>query len=369
MTAATQRPGPLVGVRLVEFAAIGPAPFAAMLAADLGAEVLRIDRPGDIPTLPVDVPSRGRASLVLDLKNSADREQCLDILAAADMLIEGNRPGVMERLGLGPADVHRRNPGLIYGRMTGWGQEGPRAMSAGHDINYIALTGALHAMGEPGRPPVPPLNLVGDFGGGALYLLLGLLAALHRRHVTGNGDVVDASIVDGAASMMALYCGMVSGDPGAIDRGSLSLAGASPNYRCYECSDGRFVAVGALEPQFHTQLLALIGNPYSLEDHRDKSRWPELCERSAKIFATRTRDEWAGLAGDSDCCLTPVLTLAEAKSDPHMRARGVYLDAYGIVQPFAAPRFAYSPAAIAGPLTVKGDRGEAMAASWLTARP
>lgn len=333
-------PAMLEGITVVEFAANGPVPFCAMLLGDLGARVIRIDRPGAHSLLPIDICARGRSVLHLDLKQADDKARCLELLADADALIEGFRPGVMERIGLGPADVARRNPGIVYGRMTGWGQDGPRAQTAGHDINYIALSGALHAMGDPDRPPSPPLNLVGDFGGGALYLAMAIAAALYRRAGSGEGCVIDAAMVDGAASMMSVMSGLVADDPSLLERGQFGLAGAAPNYACYRCADGGFVAIGALEPQFHLQLLELLGHPYTLEEHGNRSAWPALKARVAAIVAGQPRDHWAQRARDMDACLTPVLALNEAMADPHMQGRGVFRWRDGVMEPSPAPRFA-----------------------------
>lgn len=342
-------PGALRGVRVLELAAIGPAPFAAMLLADHGAEVVRVERPGPEGHDAVrhdPVTTRGRASrLMLDLKSPAGREALLAEVARSHILLEGFRPGVMERLGLGPADCHARNPRLVYGRMTGWGQSGPLAPRAGHDINYIALAGVLHAIG-PGSPaggkPVVPLNLVGDFGGGALYLAFGVLAALHRAQATGQGSVVDAAMVDGAASLMGMILGrMASGHWRDGERGGNSLDGGRPWYDTYATSDGRFMAVGANEPAFYRLLcegLGLTAEEAAWRD--DPASWPRLRARIAERFATRSRDEWAAVFEPTDACVSPVLTLAEAAAHPHNRARANFVVADGVLQPAAAPRIA-----------------------------
>jgi alpha-methylacyl-CoA racemase len=357
--------GPLAGVRVLEFAGIGPGPFCAMLLSDMGAEVVRIDRRGAARSLAIDVTSRGRVSIAFDLKDALDRKRCLAAIAKADVLIEGFRPGVMERLGLGPQDALAVNPRLIYGRMTGWGQDGPLAQTAGHDIDYIALTGALAAFGPPQAPPPPPLNLVGDFGGGALYLAFGIAAALYERERSGQGQVIDAAMVDGAASLMALFNGLSARDPDAMVRGRQALAGAAPNYRCYECADGRYIAVGALEPQFHQLLLDEIGASYTPSPPLgDTSDWPDQIATLTAIFKTRTRDEWQALLEDVDACVAPVLTLAEAPSHPHMAARGVYVTIDGLVQPGPAPRFSRTPGQVQGAAPAVGAGGAERLRAW-----
>ncbi|MBI5721082.1 MAG: CoA transferase [Burkholderiales bacterium] len=346
--ASVDRGGTLQGVRVVELASIGPGPFAAMLLADHGAEVLRIERPGpegrdDVRHDPVT--TRGRAGrLVLDLKSAAGREALLREVERADILLEGFRPGVMERLGLGPADCHARNPRLVYGRMTGWGQQGPLAPRAGHDINYIALAGALHAIGTGGKP-VPPLNLIGDFGGGALYLAFGVLAALLRARTTGRGQVVDAAMVDGALSLMAMIFGRIAtGHWRDGQRAANSLDGGRPWYDTYATADGRHVAVGANEPQFYRLLCEGLGlAPHEAALRDDPGAWPALRACIAARFATRTRDEWAAQFEGTDACVSPVLTLAEAEAHAHNRARANVRRVDGVAQPAVAPRI--SPAA------------------------
>lgn len=341
--------GPLTGVRVVEFAGLGPAPFCSMLLADLGADVIRVDRPlapGQRPRDPrIDVINRGRRSIVVDLKNPAAVETTLELIATADILIEGFRPGVMERLGLGPEPCLAGNPRLVYGRMTGWGQTGPYARTAGHDITYLAVTGALHAIGSPGGPPVPPLNLVGDFGGGALYLAFGVLAALTEARATGRGQVVDAAIVDGTAGLLAMARARLSDGSWRDERGTNLLDGGAPFYGVYECADGRHVAVGALEPQFWAELLRLLGRSDDpvLAGRDDRGRWPEVRAHLAAIFITRTRDEWTALCAGTDACLAPVLSLEEARADPHNVARGVLVDVDGVTHPAPAPRFRATP--------------------------
>jgi alpha-methylacyl-CoA racemase len=337
----------LAGVRVLELAAIGPGPFAAMLLADQGAEVIRIERPGPEGHDAVrhdPVTTRGRAGrLVLDLKAPAGRDALLAEVERSQILLEGFRPGVMERLGLGPAECHARNAKLVYGRMTGWGQSGPLAPRAGHDINYIALAGVLHAIG-PGGPdggkPVVPLNLIGDFGGGALYLAFGVLAALHRAQATGAGSVVDAAMVDGAASLMGMVLGRIAtGHWRDGVREANSLDGGRPWYATYATRDGRFVAVGANEPQFYQLLCAGLGLSADQASWRDNpAAWPKLRACIAERFATRTRDEWTTLFESTDACVSPVLTLAEAAAHPHNRARGNLVVRDGVLQPATAPR-------------------------------
>ncbi len=324
---------------------MGPGPHCAMLFADLGAEILRIERDGG-DGWPNPVVERGRARLTLDLRSPADRERAIEIVAAADILIEGNRPGVMERLGLGPDAMLDRNPRLIYGRMTGWGQTGPLAATAGHDINYIALSGVLGALGAAGEVPQPPLNLIGDFGGGSMFLAFGIMAALWERERSGKGQVVDAAIVDGVASMLSIFTGM---RPGLLnmERGHNVMAGAAPHYRCYRCADDRFIAVGAMEAKFHAELLERIGAPSELTARRtDDAIWAETADLFAEIFARRTRDEWCTILEGADACFTPVLDIGEVPSHPHIAARETYMEADTCLQPAPAPRFSRTPGRI-----------------------
>lgn len=352
--------GPLNGLRVVEFAGIGPAPFCATLLSDLGAQVLRIDRP-DGGAAPHDVTARGRAgSLALDLKSEADRETAMRAIAVADVLIEGFRPGVMERLGLGPDETLAANPRLIYGRMTGWGQTGPLVHAAGHDINYIALTGALDAIGPKDGGPVPPLNLVGDYGGGALYLAMGILAALHERQTSGKGQVIDAAVVDGTVSLMGVFSWLTHDGLTSMERGRGLLNGAMPFYRTYECADGRHVAVGPLEPAFHAELRTRLGLPPQAEGDLE-AQAAEL----AAVFITRPRDDWTALLEGTDACFAPVLSLSEAPEHPHMRAREAFVTAFGVVQPAPAPRFSRTPGAIQGPPVGAGENGPAILEDWL----
>lgn len=340
--------GPLSGLRVLELAAIGPAPFACMLLADLGADVVRVDRPGAPRAFGQwhRVLDRGRRSVALDLKNPAAVEALLRLVEDADILVEGYRPGVAERLGIGPEECLARNPRLVYGRMTGWGQDGPMSQEPGHDINYIALSGALHAMGRAGGPPTVPLNLLGDFAGGGLPLAFGILAAVHERQRSGLGQVVDSAIVDGTAALLGMLSGMTAAGQWQPERGSNILDGGAPFYDVYVCADGRYVAVGALEGRFYRALLDGLGLlPGDVPDRDDPAGWPVLRERFAERFRTRTRDAWAAAFEGTQACVTPVLTLDEAARHPHHRARGVHRTADGIVQPAAVPRFGRTPAA------------------------
>lgn len=358
------RTGPLAGVRIVEFAGLGPAPFCTMLLADMGADVLRIDRPGQSPH-PADVTWRGRRSLELDLKQPGDVALCLAAIDKADVVIEGFRPGVMEKLGLGPDVVLARNPRIVYGRMTGWGQDGPLAQAAGHDINYIALTGALAAIGGADGPPSPPLNLVGDFGGGALYLAMGIAAALFERASSGQGQVIDAAIVDGTASLMSFFQGIVAMGMTEMDRSRSLLAGQAPYYGCYACADGKYVSVGPLEPQFFGRFVALLElDPADFKRRHDASTWPDARARIADAFSRRTRAEWCALMEGSDACFAPVLELHEAPEHPHMVARGIYVEQAGVVQAGPAPRFSRTPAQIGAAPCPAGEGGARLLAEW-----
>ena len=337
--------GPLHGLRIVELASIGPGPMCAMLLADLGADVIRIDRlePSGLG-VPMnarfDVNARSRRSAALDLKSPAGRDAVLRIVERADVLIEGFRPGVAERLGLGPAECQARNPRLVYGRMTGFGQTGPLAQAAGHDLNYIALTGALEAIGPAGGAPVPPLNLVGDYGGGALYLAFGLMAALFERQSSGRGQVVDAAMVDGAASLMSMFHGMLAAGGWPGRRGENLLDGGAPFYGVYETADGKHVSIGSLEPKFYAEMVKRLGlDERFLRLQGDASQWPALREAIAAAVRTRTRDEWSALLEGTDVCFAPVLALGEVHRHPHAVARGTYVEVAGVVQPGPAPRF------------------------------
>jgi alpha-methylacyl-CoA racemase len=340
--------GPLAGVRVLEMAGIGPAPFACLLLAQLGAEVLRVTRPQAGPaahrgSAAHAFEEQGRASIAIDLKSAAGPARVLELVESADVLVEGFRPGVMERLGLGPDACLARNRALVYGRMTGWGQDGPLARTAGHDINYIAITGALHSIGPRGGKPVPPLNLVGDFGGGALYLALGVVSAVLHARRTGQGQVVDAAIVDGVLSMMAIVFGRWASGVWTDERGANLLDGGAPWYDTYETRDGKHVAFGAIEPQFFDEFCARTGLPLDAAQRTDRSRWPAIREQLHALFLTRTRDEWTQLLEGSDACVTPVLSLAEVAAHPQVVARGATADAAGIPQPAPAPRFSRTP--------------------------
>ncbi|HKO71982.1 MAG TPA: CaiB/BaiF CoA-transferase family protein [Bradyrhizobium sp.] len=349
-TGASTQPasGPLTGVRIVEFAGIGPGPFACMLLADMGAEVLTLDRVGARKNLK-SVAGRGRKVVELDLKDKASIAQVLDLLAHADALIEGFRPGVMERLGLGPDVVQARNPRLVYGRMTGWGQEGPLAQAAGHDINYISVTGALAAIGTE-QKPVPPLNLVGDFGGGALYLVVGVLAALLESKKSGKGQVVDAAMCDGAASLMSMFFDMTAMGRWIEGRESNFLDGGAHFYGVYECACGNFVSIGSIEPQFYALLRRHAGlTDTSFDAQMDRKAWPELKQKLVQVFKTKTREEWCKIMEGTDVCFAPVLTMAEAPHHPHMAARKIFVSRHGVTQPGPAPRFSRTPSAIREP--------------------
>jgi alpha-methylacyl-CoA racemase len=342
--------GPLNGLRILELAGIGPGPHAAMLLGDMGAEVVRIERPeaGDslLPLEPRhDVVSRGRRSVTLDLKHPAHLAVLLRLIERADGLIEGFRPGVMERLGLGPDVCLARNPRLVFGRITGFGQTGTLAHSAGHDLNYLSLTGALGAMGRPGSPPAPPLNLIADYGGGAMLLAFGMVCALLERQRSGVGQVVDAAMVDGVAALSAMFFGLRASGLWSNERGSNLLDGGAPFYDTYETRDGRYVAVAALEAKFFAELAGRIGlEPRFITGQRDRSLWPELRARLQDIFRSRTRQEWTDLLEGSDCCVTGVLDFGEAPSHPHNAARGVFTEVEGTIQPAPAPRFSRSQA-------------------------
>jgi alpha-methylacyl-CoA racemase len=351
--------GPLAGLRVVELAGIGPGPHAAMLLADLGADVVRVERPGAMAGLAgqPDWVLRGRRSVTADLKEPAGLELALRLTERADVLIEGFRPGVAERLGIGPDRCLELNPGLVYARMTGWGQHGPLAARAGHDINYIALTGMLHAIGPAGGPPVVPLNLVGDFGGGSAYLVIGVLAALTERQRSGAGQVVDAAIVDGVSSIGQQVWSMRATLGWSDQRGTNMIDSGAPFYGVYECADGRHVAVGAIEPQFYAMLLAGLGlDQADLPGQLDQACWPAMRARFAAIFATRARDDWAAVFASTDACVTPVLSLAEAPADPHLAARQSLMELGGVVQAGVAPRFSRSvPATPADPPEAGAD--------------
>ncbi|WP_353178336.1 CaiB/BaiF CoA transferase family protein [Delftia acidovorans] len=335
-------PGPLEGVRVVEFAGLGPGPFCAMLLADMGAEVLRIARPGT-PVDAQDITTRSRSQVEIDLRGEEGQASALALIARADLLIEGFRPGVMERLGLGPEPCLARNPRLVYGRMTGWGQHGPLAHAAGHDINYIAISGALHAIGRAGEAPVPPLNYVGDFGGGGMLLAVGLLAALHEAGRSGRGQVIDAAMTDGTALLSAFMYGFKAKGQWSNQRGENLLDGGAHFYDTYACADGKYIAIGTIEPQFYAELRQRCGIQDPLFDAQlDAARWPLLKLRLADVFRTRTRQQWCELLEGSDACFAPVLDWDEAPQHAHNRARATFTEAGGVLQPAPAPRFSRS---------------------------
>ena len=368
MTAATTPGhGPLSGVRVVELAGIGPGPFAAMLLADLGADVVRVDRPGGV-ALGVDpeydVTNRNKRSVLVDLKAPDGPARVLDLVERADILIEGNRPGVTERLGVGPGPCHARNPRLVYGRMTGWGQDGPLAQRAGHDIAYIALTGTLGMIGSPGEPPPAPANLLGDYAGGSLYLVVGVLAALHHARVTGIGQVVDAAIVDGTAHLSAMIHGMLAAGGWQDRRAANLLDGGCPYYGTYETADGKHMAVGALEPRFYAEFVDLLGLADFADARRDWTRWGELREAVAARFRSRTRDEWTDVFAGTDACVAPVLSLREAPHHPHLAARGTFTEHGGITQPAPAPRFSATPTSVRGGPALPGADTSDVARDW-----
>ncbi|MFJ6663206.1 CaiB/BaiF CoA transferase family protein [Streptomyces sp. NPDC091383] len=366
-TAAPAERGPLGGVRVVELAGIGPGPFAAMLLADLGADVVRVDRPGG-PGLGVDpahdITNRNKRSIVVDLKSPDGAARVLDLAERADILVEGYRPGVAERLGVGPADCHARNPRLVYGRMTGWGQDGPLAERAGHDVSYIAVTGALGMIGRPGEPPAVPANLLGDYAGGSLYLVVGVLAALHHARATGTGQVVDAAIVDGTAHLSAMIHAMLSAGAWQDRRGANLLDGGCPYYGTYETADSGYMAVGALEEKFSAEFLRLLGLDGLQDARTDLTRWPELRAAVAARFRDRTREEWTARFADSDACVAPVLSLREAPHHPHLAARSTFTDHGGITQPAPAPRFSATPTAVRTGPALPGADTETVARDW-----
>ncbi|MDQ3782635.1 MAG: CoA transferase [Actinomycetota bacterium] len=360
--------GPLHGITVIELAAIGPVPMCGMLLGDLGAAVIRIDRPGG-STDPLRSPmGRNRRSVAVDLKRPDGAAVVLRLVAAADVLIEGMRPGVAERLGVGPEQCHGVNPGLVYGRMTGWGQEGPLAVTAGHDIDYIAVAGALHAMGDAASPPQPPLNLVGDFGGGALYLACGVLAALLERTRSGTGQVVDAAMIDGVSSMLTMFHELAAMGLWTERRGDNLLDGGAPFYTTYRTADGRFVAVGALEPQFFAALLDGLGLEGDAPVQLDRSGWPEMRRRFAARFAQSTLAQWTETFAGTDACVAPVLTMSEVAQHPHTVARGGFIDVGGVLQTAPAPRFSRSrPDPPTAPVAPGSDTDAVLSASGFTA--
>ena len=356
--------GPLSGLKVVEFAGIGPGPFCGMLLSDLGADVVRIDRKGGRGGAPSDITSRGRRSVALDLKQPAAIETCLKLMEQADAIIEGFRPGVMERLGLGPDVALKRNPKLVYGRMTGWGQTGAYAQAAGHDMNYISITGALHAIGTKDKP-VPPLNLVGDFGGGALYLAFGLLAGVIQARATGTGQVIDTAMSDGAASLMAMFYGFKASGAWQEERRANLLDGGAHFYDTYQCKDGKWVSIGSIEPQFYALLLEKTGiTDPAFKNQMDRGAWDGLREKLAAVFLTKTRDEWDAIMGGTDVCFGPVLDLDEAPKHPHNVDRQTFVEVAGVVQPAPAPRFSATPGAIQGPPPAIGAHDVEALSDW-----
>ncbi|MCH9673364.1 MAG: CoA transferase [Gammaproteobacteria bacterium] len=361
--------GPLSGVKVVEFAGIGPGPMCCMMLADMGADVVRIDRAvnvGNDPQEPrFNTLLRGRKNVALDLKNPQGVEAALTLCEQADILIEGFRPGVMERLGLGPDTVFARNKKIVYGRMTGWGQDGPIAHTAGHDINYIALTGALHAIGTPEHGPVPPLNLIGDFGGGALYMALGALAAYIEAGKSGQGQVVDTAMVEGAASLMTAAYGMLSAGTFKEQRASNRLDGGCHHYNVYETSDGEHICIGSNEPQFYALMLELVGlGDADLPSQTDRDQWPMMREKLAAIFKTKTRAEWTALMEQQDVCFAPVLNMSESMEHHHNVHRGSYIDVDGVRQPGPAPRFLRTPSEVPRGCAFAGEHTEEVLSDW-----
>jgi alpha-methylacyl-CoA racemase len=362
--------GPLSGVKVLEIAGIGPGPFAAMMLADMGAEVLRVDRAGSVrggdpDQPPLDLLARGRRSVGIDLKSPEGVALLLELVEGADGLIEGFRPGVAERLGFGPDVCAQRNPRLVYGRMTGWGQQGPYAPTAGHDINYIALAGALAHLGRAGEPPAPPINLVGDFGGGGMLMAFGMVCGLLEASRSGTGQVVDAAMVDGSALLMTMMHGFAAMGMWNDERGTNLLDTGAHCYDVYETSDGKWVSIGSLEPQFYAELLRLLElDPADLPHQHDRSAWPELTEKFRGIFATRTRDQWCEVFEGTDVCFAPVLTMTEATGHPHNVERGTFVDVAGVTQPAPAPRFSRTAPSIERPPAHPGQHTDEALADW-----
>ncbi len=363
--------GPLTGLKVIELAGIGPAPMAAMMLSDMGAEVIRVDRL-TASGLGIPMPKkfnflgRGRKSIAVDLKNPDGIETLLDLIDKADIVIEGFRPGVMERLGMGPDVCLERNPKLVFGRVTGWGQEGPLSKSAGHDLNYIALSGALHAIGRSNdEPPTPPLNLVGDFGGGTMFIVVGILAALHEVKNSGKGQVVDAGMVDGALSLMTSIYGMNAGGAQSDERASNILDSGAHFYNTYETRDGKYVSIGSIETKFYAMLLEKLGlDPDSLPPQMERESWPAMKEKFKEIFLTKTRDEWCALMENTDICFAPVLSLAEAPDYAHNKERGSFVDVEGVMHPAPAPRFSATPSSIKSPTPPTGVHTDEVLADW-----
>jgi alpha-methylacyl-CoA racemase len=360
--------GPLRGLRVIEIAGQGPVPFAGMQLADMGAEVLRLERPGGrtvkLVAAQFDVVGRGRRSVAIDLKAAGAAQLVLDLVASADVLLEGFRPGVCERLGIGPEPCLQANPRLVYTRITGWGQDGPRAQQGGHDINYIAVTGALAAIGERGRPPMPPLNLVGDFGGGGMSALLGILAALYEVNRSGQGQVIDVAMAEGVTSLLATAHGYNSAGATTDERESNFMDGGSPHYRTYRCSDGGYVAVGAVEPVFFERLVAALGVDVDPADQLNRTAWPRIQECLAAAFAQRSRDEWTALFAEIDACVSPVLSLSEAAADPQILARQAVVTRDGLSQPAPAPRFSRTASVLASKPRMPGADTVSALTDW-----
>jgi len=362
--------GPLAGVKVLEIAGIGPGPFCGMLLADMGAEVLRVDRASAVPAEapgepPLDFMARGKRSIAVDLKHPDGVETVLRLAEGADVIFEGFRPGVMERLGLGPDAVLARNPGIVYGRMTGWGQEGPMAQAAGHDINYIALSGVLDSIGRPGQPPTPPLNLVGDLGGGGMVLAFGIACALVERARSGLGQVIDCAMVDGSAVLMTMIYASLDMGMHSLERGTGLLSGAAHFYDAYETADGKYVAVGSIEPQFYALFLDKLGLAgEALPAQMDPAGWPGMKEKVAAAFKTKTRDEWRGIMEGTDVCFAPVLSMLEAPDHPHNKERGTFLEVAGKLQPAPAPRFSRTAPEIASPPPYAGQHTESALGDW-----
>lgn len=359
--------GPLTGVKIIEFQGIGPAPFCGMMLSDMGADVVRIDRKArNGGGSKYEVGGRGRRSVSLDLKKPEAIETCLKLVEKADVVFEGFRPGVMERLGLGPDVCLARNKRIVYGRMTGWGQDGPYAQMAGHDINYIAITGALRSCARQGEKPMHPLNLVGDFGGGALYLVVGLLAALYEAKVSGLGQVVDCSMADGSASLMSMFFGMSAGGLWSDEPGTNLLDGGAPFYDSYLCSDGNYISLGSIEPQFYAELLEKLGltNDPDFKKQMDRSKWPALKQRLVETFKTKTRDQWSAIMENTDICYGPVLSIKEALKHPHNVARKTFIEVDGVPQPAPAPRFSRTVSKVQSPPPIIGQHTEAALRDW-----
>lgn len=362
--------GPLDGVKIIEIAGIGPGPFAAMMLADMGAEVLRVDRAGSVrggdpDNPPLDLLARGRRSVGIDLKSPEGVGLLLELVERADGLIEGFRPGVAERLGFGPDVCFGRNPRLVFGRMTGWGQQGPYAPTAGHDLNYIALAGALAHFGRAGQAPTPPINLVGDFGGGGMLMAFGMVCGLLETSRSGEGQVVDAAMVDGSAVLMTMMFGFAAMGMWGEERGTNLLDTGAHCYDVYETADGKWISIGSLEPQFYAQLLELLGlDPADLPSQHDRSAWPAMKERLSAIFAGETRDHWCGVFEGTDVCFAPVLTMTEATQHPHNVERGTFVDVAGVTQPAPAPRFSRTEASIGRPPPHAGQHTDEALAEW-----